>query len=116
MEVGAFAFSLPLPPPGHLASPRCPGSCGPGSFRLPPDLGLVGLPGEWPAVPLFSSEKSCLITSKKLLTGWPGCRKKIRRKKKGRSKREKGAREAEREKGKRNTNEPWGTGLGKTTR
>lgn len=36
------------------------------------ELGVAGAPaGEWDAWALFSSEKSCLITSKKLLNGLP---------------------------------------------
>lgn len=32
---------------------------------------VAGAPGEWDAWMFFSSEKSCLITSKKLLNGLP---------------------------------------------
>lgn len=32
---------------------------------------MAGAPGEWDAWMFFSSEKSCLITSKKLLNGLP---------------------------------------------
>lgn len=35
------------------------------------ELGVAGAPGEWDAWMFFSSEKSCLITSKKLLNGLP---------------------------------------------
>lgn len=35
------------------------------------ELGVAGAPGEWGAWMFFSSEKSCLITSKKLLNGLP---------------------------------------------
>lgn len=33
---------------------------------------MAGVLGAWAACPFFSSEKSCLITSKKLLNGLPG--------------------------------------------
>lgn len=35
------------------------------------ELGVAGAPGEWDAWMFLSSEKSCLITSKKLLNGLP---------------------------------------------
>lgn len=35
------------------------------------ELGVTGAPGGWDAWRVLSSEKSCLITSKKLLNGLP---------------------------------------------
>lgn len=58
-------------PEGHLESlgggwlGLLPGAC------LAGELGVAGAPGEWDAWMFFSSEKSCLITSKKLLNGLP---------------------------------------------
>lgn len=54
---------------------------------------MAGVLGAWAACPLFSSEKSCLITSKKLLNGLPGYTKQETKKRKewgrGRGRREK---------------------------
>lgn len=55
---------------------------------------MAGVLGAWAACPFFSSEKSCLITSKRLLTGLPGC---TEQKTEGKRKEKKGG---EREEGK----------------
>jgi hypothetical protein len=54
--------------------------------------------GAWAACPFFSSEKSCLITSKKLLNGLPGyTEQKTKKKKKQTREKKKGGRERGRE-------------------
>lgn len=58
---------------------------------------MAGMLGAWAACPFFSSEKSCLITSKKLLNGLPGCTEQRQKKKR---KERKGGREG----GKRENN------------
>ena len=51
---------------------------------------MAGVLGAWAACPFFSSEKSCLITSKKLLNGLPGyTEQKTKEKKEKRKKKEK---------------------------
>lgn len=57
---------------------------------------MAGVLGAWAACPFFSSEKSCLITSKKLLNGLPGYTeqktKEKTRKKKQKKRKRKGVR------------------------
>lgn len=66
---------------------------------------MAGVLGAWAACPFFSSEKSCLITSKKLLNGLPGYTEQKTKEKEKKGEKEEG-REGEREQ----TNEQKGLG------
>ena len=77
-------------PAGYSASPPGPGPAAAESPSGPWALRLAGVLGAWAACPFFSSEKSCLITSKKLLNGLPGCTEQKTKEKKKREKRREG--------------------------
>lgn len=88
-----MAVSLPV---GCSASPPGPGPAAtesPGGLWA---LRLAGVLGAGAACPVFSSEKSCLITSKKLLNGLPGYTEQKTREKKGRERGGEGRRENKR--------------------